>query len=579
MGWPYHFLDLTDAQKRERRTLLDEYASIAQVSVFVPLLVILVWQSISRLSRRWQNQADLEAPNSPYLKEGRLGHWTGPTGWKVRWRKFTWWYGGNFQLAGTHFGRRGEVMFMALWSFWLLRLCFVQTGEDYLHMTKRIGIVASSQLPLQYLLALKSPYSPLQILTRTSHETLNLYHQLLGRVVTLLLYLHAILYVNFYVQSGLLAAKIREFYVLCGIVGIIAFTAVGTTALAPVRKWSYKVFYITHVSLATALLPVLFFHVSHIRIYLYETAALYALNVVLRGWNSKTYAGSVKRIPGTNLVEIVITHPSKEFLNQWQPGQHAYLSLPGHPLSRTFRSNPFSVASIPSVDSHLRFVARMLDGNTAKLAARAYSTHEARQQLTVEGPYGIPTHAEKLLQYDRVLFVAGGVGGTFVVPLYRQRLADLSPSKGSYRRQKVSFVWVARSMGDVAWALPEGSKDREGFVERLEVHLSGRSGQSNDVVNGHLDQREYGMELEERKNLLFDEDDGSMQAVSSSPKTTGGRPNLKQVVDETFSHSSTEKVAVVVCGPPGLSQSLRQEVGQWVSRGRHVWFWDESFAL
>lgn len=388
---------------------------------------------------------------------------------------------------------------------------------------------------------------------------------------------------NFYVQANLVTSKLKEGYVICGILGIIAFTVVGTTALAPVRRASYRVFYVTHVALATALLPLLWFHVSHIRIYLFETAMVYALNVVLRSVSSKTVPASLRLLEGGKLVEVripVSSGPGRKALKDYQSGQHAYLSLHGHPASRTFRSNPFSFASIPAVDGELRFLARILDGNTATLAQSAKAG--AKQDVTIEGPYGLATHAEKLLQYDRVLFVAGGIGGTFVTPLYRQLLSDLTPSAGSYRRQKVSFVWVTRTLEDVVWALPEEEREREGFVERLWVWVTGATGEDSQA-NGPaaiVGEGDQGIEMEERKGLLGNgEAHGHLAAGTSQLKTMAGRPNLSHVVEHTFCHGSHERCAVVVCGPQSLNGRLREEVARWVRMGREVWFWEESFAM
>ena len=298
--------------------------------------------------------------------------------------------------------------------------------------------------------------------------------------------------------------------------------------------------------------------------------------------------GAIKLVPDTSLVEITVPSMEQPDLRHWAPGQHAYLSLAGNPASRTFRSNPFSVASIPSVDGHLRFYARILDGNTARLARQANSTN-VKYDLTIEGPYGVSTHSNKLLQCDRVLFVAGGVGATFIAPLCRQLLADLSPSKGSYRRQKVTFVWTARSTSDITWALPEDPKEREGFLERLNVYVTGASGPGTigEALGNLEDQPSYaegeeGIELEERKNLLSGGDGSgspSEKAGNTELSVSVGRPDWKRVVDHTFSHSSTEKVAVIVCGPKGLNQSLRKELGRWIRAGRDIWFWEEVFAL
>lgn len=397
-----------------------------------------------------------------------------------------------------------------------------------------------------------------------------------------MLYGHAALYLNFYVQSNLLASKVKESYVICGILGVWAFTAVGTTALAPVRRRSYRVFYAVHVTLAALLLPLLWFHVSHVRIYIYQTAAVYAANAVLRSLCSSTAPANLRLLNNGQLVEVAIPLPSggkvRREIQRWQPGQHAYLSLPGHPASRTFRSNPFSLASIPTVDNEVRFVARVLDGNTAKLAATATSTHAAKHPVTIEGPYGLATHAEQLLTYDRVLFIAGGVGGTFIVPLYRQLLGDLSPSAGSLRRQKVSFAWVVRGLEDALWAVPGEEKERVGFVERLQVFVTG----SNTSVGREVRGDEEGIELEERKGLLGSgagEVQGGLLRDEARVQTLAGRPNLRQLVDQTFSYGFSERVAVVVCGPRRLAGELREEVGKQVSKGREVWFWEEAFSM
>lgn len=422
-----------------------------------------------------------------------------------------------------------------------------------------------------------------------------MYHQLLGRVVTFMLFLHAAFYLNFYVQNSLLANKLKEAYVLCGLVGIVAFIAIGTTALSPVRRWSYRLFYVIHVTLATALLPVLFFHVHHIRIYLYETAAIYVLNGVFRWLSATTVRGSVRSMPGTSLVELNIPTEafagSKHLVESLRPGQHAYVSLGGNSFLRTFRSNPFTMASIPSIDGQVKFVARALDGNTKGLKSSAEKdSADTRVELTIEGSYGLSTLEDKLLQYDRVLFIAGGVGATFIAPLYRQLLADLSPGKGSYRRQKVSFVWVAKSKSEVTWAVPADQREKEGFVERLKICLTNVDALSVEGVESTIDYEDsdaaaaigddgVGIELEERKNLLSESaQNNDFNAVSNLPIYIG-RPDLRRLIQQAFSHGGNERVAIITCGPEQLSQNLRREIAPWVKRGRDVWFHDESFSL
>ncbi|TKA36821.1 hypothetical protein B0A55_13621, partial [Friedmanniomyces simplex] len=154
---------------------------------------------------------------------------------------------------------------------------------------------------------------------------------------------------------------------------------------------------------------------------------------------------------------------------------------------------------------------------------------------------------------------------------------DLSPSRGSYRRQKVQFLWAVRAEAEILWALPAEGKEREGFGERLRVWVTGGAGggglgggtaedgrfaatRGGRGANGD-DEADEGIELEEQKGLLLLSSGGgssgeSGQVVADGVAVSVGRPNLAQLVDQVFSRgSSFEKVAIVVCGPRGLSQA------------------------
>nr|OQO28853.1 hypothetical protein B0A51_03435 [Rachicladosporium sp. CCFEE 5018] len=583
MGWPYRFIfDISDNQKSHMRRTLDWYGFVAQTSVLLPLLAIQLFHIVKGLSDRRQRDAFLTVPSSPRLKHCQTGLGGGLRTPQHRWRIFMWWASEDLDIVGVHFGSKGGISAVTAWGAWLLLLCFLETGDNYLHLTKRFGIVAASQLPFHYLLSLKSPYSPIQMITQSSHETLNASHQLLGRLITWLLYSHAVLYLNLYVMNGLLIAKLKQAYVLCGVAGIIAFTVVCTTALAPVRRWSYRVFYVVHVVLATALLPVLFFHVSHIRVYMYETAVIYCANVGLRYFFTTNRPALLRLIPDTGLLEISVpltTTTAASGVSRasavWQPSQHAYVSLPGHAVSRTFRSNPYTVASVPSVDKQLRFVAHTLDGNTAKLAA-SLGGDEKPRDVTIEGPYGVTTHANQLLGYDRVLFFAGGVGGTFIVPLYRQLLSDLSPGK-SRRRDKVSFVWAVRSKSETQWAIPESAAERDVFTDRLKVFLTRDEALAGSRIDERQNEDEEAIELQERKQLLSEAESYTTHHAGHDMYERG-RPNVERIVEQCMMQGNNERVAVVVCGPKSLSRSLRAAIKPYVWRGRDVWFWDESFG-
>lgn len=433
---------------------------------------------------------------------------------------------------------------------------------------------------MQYLLAFKSPFSPIQHLTRCSWTTLNAAHQVLGRVSTILFYLHAGFYLNFFVQAHVLAKRIKDWDVILGLVGTIAFTAVGTTALSVLRKFNYRVFYTTHVTLASFLLPVLYFHVHHIRIYIIETVVVYVVHLALRLFNEHKAEGSLTLVPGTAdllVINIPMTAKSKPKSSvQWQPGQHVYISWPQGPVyMRALKSrSPFTIASLPSEDGNLKMVARVLDGNTAALAKATTEGATGKASsipLILEGPYGLSTHSNTLLQYNRVLFIAGGVGATFVVPLYRTLLKDLSPSLGSRRRQNVAFVWVVRDEAETSWAVPEDELEKKGMQERMSVYATRTGRMDNDEQK--TNDADESIELE--RLLSSGGINDSVQQWQVHP----GRPNLGEIMDGVFSHTRNEsKVAVFVCGPRSMADEVRRKSNKWVGK-RDFWLHVEAFGL
>ena len=129
MGWPYHFVDLTDAQKHQRRLLLDRYAVIAQVSVLLPLLVLQARLLSFWINRNIRQTASNEAPSSPYLKSAQRQGGFSLRSLRTSYRRWYWWASEPLSLFGDHLGSRGEVLGAAVWTVWLLVLCFLQTGD------------------------------------------------------------------------------------------------------------------------------------------------------------------------------------------------------------------------------------------------------------------------------------------------------------------------------------------------------------------------------------------------------------------------------------------------------------------
>lgn len=576
MGWPYEFVTLDTAQLQARRRMLDRYGLIAQFSVLVPVALVLLYRlaswSVARLTGSSRGTYSA-VPNSPTSKQHRLST---VGSWSATVRKVAWWFGDDVVVLGWNWGPRDQIFVGVVWTIWLLVLCVLETGNDYLHLTRRFGIVGVSQFPVQYLLSLKS-LNPLALVLRSSHEEANRWHRVLGRVIYVFVTLHAAFYLNFYYQNDLLGQKITSLVPVLGFTLIAAMHLLYGTALSVVRQYSYRVFFITHLLIALALPPVIYFHAHHASFYVWESLAVFLIDIAKRRFEMVVAETKVELIPDTDLIKLVGTIPTSKIERfAKNPGTHIYLSVP--PASRPeknpiaaahlifeFSFNPFSIAAVDESSGELTLVARRHNGPMTRAFADFASATSANTEvkLAFDGPYGCAKRFPSLAGtgFDRILLVAGGVGATFTLPLYRWIQAE-NPAA------RVQMVWAVRGEGDATWATDAGGKR---LIEDENIRLFfTRSPISS--VDSHGQSDDDGDEME-----LTDLPESARQTGYAS-RHSNKRPNLQKIVDDVFRQGVEERVAVLVCGPEAMAHELRSHVGAWVRRGRYVWWHNESFA-
>lgn len=386
-----------------------------------------------------------------------------------------------------------------------------------------------------------------------------------------------------------MAKRIKDRDVIFGTISIILFAILSTTALGYLRRLNYHIFYISHITIANLVIVTLFIHVSHIRIYIYEVVAVNAIHLILRGLSLKIRHGSVKLLPGTNLVQVRIPLTAGDSALDWKPGQHVYLSRPlGRPYSDSasdqmtlrHQSNPFTIASIPARDDELLLVTRTLNGNTKHLAELAKSLSAAGADgdngsdiaLALEGPYGSSTRLPDFSSFDKILLVAGGVGATFIMPVYRSIIESGEDRQAD--SQQVRCIWAVRKLAETQWAFPvsedeETESDPSTHTNAVEVYITRPSGPN-------LQSMDPGDEIE----MAEDEQLLSMEEQMLKPRKgmvlKSGRPSIPTIVDETLSKGT--RVAVVVCGPKVLTAQLGECVEQWIAKGSDIYWHNETFG-
>ncbi|KAI2631186.1 ferric reductase like transmembrane component [Xylaria nigripes] len=574
MGWPYQFLNLDTAQLEARRHKLDRYGLIAQLSALVPVALFLLYRLVAWGVARVTGSARgsyAAVPSSPVSKQERsslVGSWA------TRARRVAWWFGDDVVLLGRNWGPRDQIIAGVGWGIWLFVLCVVDTGNDYIHLSRRFTIVAVSQFPVQYLLSLKS-LNPFALAFNSSHEQVNRWHRVLGRVIYIFFVLHVMFYINFYYQNNLLKEKFTSLVPVLGLILITTIHLLYGTALSAIRAYSYRVFFITHVVAILALPPLIYFHAHHASLFVWESLVVILVDIANRRFSIIVAETKVELIPGTDLIKLVGSVP-KSRISQFtkSPGTHVYISVPAasrpnkNPLSPNhliFEAmfNPFSVAAVDESSGELNLVAKRHNGPMTRAFAKFAGT-DATVKLAFDGPYGCAKRFPNLAgpEFDRILLVAGGVGATFILPLYRWILSENAAAR-------VQMVWAVRGSNDAMWPITGGGKS---IVNDENIQL---------FITGGLPENRG---TNERQSLEIE--DVELSNLSENPRLAGDRstihgdrrPDLQKIVDDTFRFGAEERVAVLVCGPESMAQDLRSHVGVWVRRGRYVWWHSENFA-
>lgn len=173
---------------------------------------------------------------------------------------------------------------------------------DYLHLTKALGHVGLSQLPLQvamspafYATSTPRASSLLSTLTSIPQPTLTAYHRLFARVVVSpLLVGHAVLYCLFFLQSdhpdftSLFAKRILDLDVQLGITAVVTASAIMITARPKGTSgglWKGSVqerrsaFYAAHLFLVGVMCLAAYFHVAQAQAFVLESLVAFVVNL------------------------------------------------------------------------------------------------------------------------------------------------------------------------------------------------------------------------------------------------------------------------------------------------------------
>ncbi|KAK2767773.1 hypothetical protein FQN54_003932 [Arachnomyces sp. PD_36] len=468
-------------------------------------------------------------------------------------------------VVGLVVPTRGQALYIFLIS--LLNLIFLFAPYIYHHpqsifvsqasqalsiIGNRAGVMAMGNTAALFLFAARN--NMLLWLTDWSYGTYLLLHRCLGYWAVFHTVLHSLMLWMYYQTYGDYAAELVRLYWIWGIVATVAVVVLFLSSPLIIRNKLYEFFLVSHVALALLFLVGYYYHIWYLyeydwgyEIWMFMAAGIWAadrllrlVRIAFRGYRAAT----ISLIPGTDGEYLRID------IEGIQLGEGvAYLSFPA--LSwRFWESHPFSVAfnsdevegedstpTSPKPVAELKeaqhtatsiktptttFFARGRTGVTARLAARAASG-STRVSVVVDGPYPHSGQvAKQLKQTSSIVYIAGGVGITALLP-YLRHIAV--PSQ---------LFWGIRKAGLAASVQPA---------------LAALEGS--------------GVEVETTVGRRLDLDDILRKALA---RTDGG--------DEG-------PVGIVVCGPPAMADQVRHKVTQLTRDGpptRPYTLVDEAFG-
>lgn len=140
---------------------------------------------------------------------------------------------------------------------------------------------------MHYLLAATHQRSPLQLLLKSSYKLNITLHEITGKIIIAFFAVHISLYSILFVKMDIFWESVQHSNIVVAIISAGILFTLGISGTRFFRRRYYWWFYKLHVIGSALVLPLLFFHVNHIRIYLFESAVVLAINAVLRTFSSR----------------------------------------------------------------------------------------------------------------------------------------------------------------------------------------------------------------------------------------------------------------------------------------------------
>lgn len=418
------------------------------------------------------------------------------------------------------------------------------------YVSARTGVLAFAIAPLVILLSGRN--NILLWLTNWSHSTYMLLHRWVARIFALQVILHSITELHLYKVMGELAAQQVEEYWIWGIVATLAVVIMVVFSSLYFRKLSYEIFLIVHIVMAVFVIAGSWYHVELLftrkwgyEFWLYACCAVWFADRLMRVL--RILKNGMRRAEVRDVSENVVRIDIKDIRWEAAPGKHTYAYFPTLNPLRPWENHPFSIIPTALLTTH----------GHSMIPSGSSSAHSHHSQQDIE-----KSGAMESISRDARLATTSGVS------LYVRKSAGLTKAL----KNDSSLLTLLDG------PYPNNSTSSVLKTDRLILIVGGIGITATLPFIAHHSNVKLYWSVKSTMSGLVSDLDSALKTIREKEVVVGGRLDVESVLAKE-QEVGWKRIGVVVCGPGGLCDAVRDGVSRRGKSGGAVWELDvEAFS-
>ncbi|GAB1310584.1 Ferric oxidoreductase domain-containing protein [Madurella fahalii] len=400
----------------------------------------------------------------------------------------------------------------------------------------RTGTIGFALLPLLILFSTRN--NVLLWLSNWSHSSYLLLHRWVARIFGIQVILHSILALVLYRDTGAYPAEEKLEYWIWGSVATVAVSIMLVGSGLYVRRRSYEIFLISHILLAVFVVAGCWYHVElrfermfGYEMWLYAACAVWFFDRSAR--LLRVLKAGVRRATVTEVGDDIIRVDIEGVRWGSTPGHHAYVYFPTLNPLRPWENHPFSLLSSAMLHPPSRGTEPTSppSDHTDDAAVEKGITATTMTTKTTAATYNPPAAA------GLTLFIRKSQGMTRSLRAHTSLLTLLD---GPYPNNPTDAVLRCDRV-----LLIGGGIGITGLLPWARSHPNARLCWS----------------VKQSAECLVQALDGALSAVAEKEVRVGRRLDVEELLGEEV-RAGWGKIGVVVCGPGGLCDDVRERVAR-----------------